>query len=83
MKLIGEAAKALIESDTEAGVFVGGALRRWLEIGGSLEAVYLKVIQRGSHRTARRIWAGLIADERQDAEAVPTLRPSSSKASRK
>jgi hypothetical protein len=67
VRLIGEAARQLVDSGTEEGLFTGGALLAWLENGGDLERTFFRVAQRGSHHTPARLWS-LIADERQDED---------------
>jgi hypothetical protein len=71
VRLLGEFAEAVLagrEPDRAAAIFLAGALRAWLERGGSLEGDYLRVHQRGSHRTPSAIWREfLIGDERQGA----------------
>jgi len=51
--------------DRAAALYVAGAVARWLKGGGDLEKDYLRVHQRGSHRTPALIWQAIIADERQ------------------
>jgi hypothetical protein len=66
VQLVGEAADSLLAlkmPSVPAALFLGGALKTWLELGGNLERDYLQVTQRGSHRTPSRIWSGLIDDE--------------------
>lgn len=69
VRLLGEAAQALLEGrmpSDKARLFLGGALVAWLARGGDLERDYLRVRQRGSHRTPSKLWAALIADEDSD-----------------
>lgn len=69
VRLLGEFAQALLdgrEPPREHVLFVCGALSAWLDRGGDLEAEYLRVRQRGSHRTPAVIWRSLIGDEDSD-----------------
>jgi hypothetical protein len=72
VRLLGEFAQAVLagrEPDRAAAIFLAGALRAWLDRGGSLEGEYLRVHQRGSHRTPQDIWREVSStDERQAAD---------------
>jgi hypothetical protein len=71
VRLLGEFAASVLagrEPDRTAAVFVAGAVHAWLDRGGNLERDYLRVHERGSHRTPSAIWRErLIDDERQGA----------------
>lgn len=82
IKLLGEAARALQRGElpeSDAAIFLSGALLSWLELGGSLERDYLKVIVNGSHHTPDRVWRALQDPPLKgttDAEGTDTLAPS-------
>jgi hypothetical protein len=82
VRLLGEFAAAVLagrQPDRASAVFVAGALHAWLERGGSLERDFLRVRERGSHRTPAAIWReALIDDERQpgDGDASSARIPS-------
>lgn len=57
--LIGQVALDLLDGrlpDQEARLFVAGALRAWLELGGQLERDFFKVTKPQSHATPRALW---------------------------
>jgi hypothetical protein len=85
VRLLGEFADAALsgrEPSRASVLFIAGAISAWLARGGDLSRDYLRVAQRGSHRTPSRIWADLIGDERQEAEDGDTLAPSSPESER-
>jgi hypothetical protein len=64
--LLDEAAKALLKNELpsrEVRLFLGGALQKWLQHGGSLERDHLKVVKAKSHNTPQAIWRTLHQDE--------------------
>lgn len=65
---IAKAATTLMNSGEPEALFLGGALLSWLSTGGSLERDFLKIAQRGSHRTPARIWRDLASSAMNDTE---------------
>lgn len=65
--LLGESFTALLRGELpsrEACLYLGGALRGFLEDGGDLVRDHLGIIRPSSHETVQKIWARLSATER-------------------
>jgi hypothetical protein len=79
VRLVGVAARALMESRTPAGLFVGGALLAWLEQGGDLPRDFFQVVKPKSHRTVPVLWReakALISHDGGAETDTTALRPS-------
>jgi hypothetical protein len=76
VRLLGAAARRLLEWGTPEGLYLGGALAAWLERGGNLERDYLRVTKPKSHITPMRLWRELRHhDERQEECIGPSVAP--------
>ncbi|MBX3664975.1 MAG: hypothetical protein KF834_04760 [Burkholderiales bacterium] len=80
MALIAEVAHALLAVRSPAALFVGGALRGWLESGGDLARDYFQVTQPKSHWTASAIYRAMYQEMFSNFEKTsphPDERPDS------
>lgn len=79
MRLLGEAAKALLEGklpEPAARVFLAAGISAWLREGGSLTKHFWKVDpERGSHATAATIWARHRDEGELPADPLASSRP--------
>lgn len=72
VRMLAEVSRAMLDGKTPsraAALFVGGAIRAWLERGGDLEN-YLRIRRRGSHVTPQRLLARLIGDDAEREEGA-------------
>ena len=79
VKLIAEAAQILLKDGSQAALFTGGALLKWLQEGGNLERDYFQVAARaGSHHTASYLYQDSSSRGGLGEREVDKLDPSSS-----